>query len=57
MLWRTDEAGEPQTRERVESPAGQRVEHVRVGRHGSIMAATDTGQLYHWVYDDDEPAG
>ena len=52
ILWQSDSA-EVTRQAVVELPAGQRAEQVRVGRRGSITAASDTGQLYHWQYDEE----
>ena len=35
---------------------GQQVTHVRVGPRGVIVAATEPGHLYHWVFDEDATA-
>ena len=52
-IWRTDDAG---TEHRTTvTAAGAKVSHVRVGRHGAVVASTPTGQLYRWVFDDDTP--
>ncbi|HVQ41333.1 MAG TPA: ABC transporter permease subunit [Vicinamibacterales bacterium] len=53
-LWRSDDAGTVHQKV-VQIANGQRVVAVRVGRRGSIVAASDTGRLYHWLYDEDEP--
>jgi phosphate transport system permease protein len=52
--WRTDEAG-VEHRALVTVAAGQRVTHVRVGRNGAVVAATDKGRMYHWLFDEDGP--
>ena len=53
-LWRADDAGE--TRQAVVPVEnGRTVTHVSVGRRGAIAAATDTGHVYHWVFDEDAP--
>jgi phosphate transport system permease protein len=51
-LWRSDAAAVTHQAV-VQVAAGQRVAHVRVGRRGSITAATDTGDLYHWLHDEE----
>jgi len=53
-VWRTDDAG-AEHRAALVPPAGSRVSHVRVGRHGAVVAVTPTGQLYRWLFDDDAP--
>lgn len=54
VVWRSDEDGA--SRQAVVRVAeGQRATHVRVGRNGAFVAATDTGRLYHWLFDADTP--
>jgi phosphate transport system permease protein len=53
-LWRADDEG-VERRALVKVAEGQRVTHVRVGRNGVVVAATDRGRLYHWLFDEDEP--
>jgi phosphate transport system permease protein len=54
VLWRTDDDGN-EHRATVSPPAGERLTHVRVGRNNAVVAASDAGHLYHWVYFTDEP--
>jgi phosphate transport system permease protein len=53
-LWRTDSAGDPH-QANVSVPDGDRISHVRVGRHGAVVAGTTNGQLYHWIFSDGDP--
>jgi phosphate transport system permease protein len=53
-LWRTDDAG-AEHRAKASAPAGERLLHVRVGRNDAVIAASESGHLYHWVYNEDEP--
>ncbi len=53
-LWRTDDAG-TEYRATVTVAEGQRVTQVRVGRNGVIVAGTDRGRMYHWLYSEDQP--
>ena len=41
-----EEAGQATTL-RVDAP--HRITHVRLGRHGALLAATDRGSVYHWI--------
>ena len=52
--WRTSEDG-AEFQALLTIAAGQRVTHVRVGRNGVIVAATDKGRMYHWLFDEDQP--
>jgi phosphate transport system permease protein len=54
VLWRKRDDG-TERRAAVAVAPGQRVTHVRVGRNGSVVAATDAGRLYHWLFDEDTP--
>ncbi len=53
-LWRTDEAG-AEHRATVSAPAGERLTLVRVGRSGAVVAASEAGHLFNWVYTEEEP--
>lgn len=53
VLYQTDDAGTARQAV-VQVAAGQIVEHVRVGR-ASTLATSNTGRLYHWVFDDEQP--
>jgi phosphate transport system permease protein len=53
-FWRADDAG-VEVRGTAEVDAGERVTHLRVGRNGATVAATDAGRLYHWLFDGDAP--
>ena len=53
-FWRTDDAG-VEHRGLARVTGGQRVTHVRVGRNGAVVAATDRGRLYHWLFDEEAP--
>jgi phosphate transport system permease protein len=53
-IWRGDEPGVG-VQASVSVAEGQRVTHVRTGRNGVVVAATDRGRLYHWLFDESEP--
>ena len=53
-FWRTDDEG-AEHRAVARVAGGQRVTHVRVGRNGVVVAATDRGRLYHWLFEEAEP--
>jgi phosphate transport system permease protein len=53
VLFRTDDAG-AEYRAALGVPSGERVSHIRVGRHGAVVAATESGNLYHWLFDEAE---
>jgi phosphate transport system permease protein len=53
-LWKTDDAG-TEHRAKASAPAGEHLLHVRVGRNDAVIAASESGHLYHWVYSEDEP--
>jgi len=53
-IWHGDEAGSHKTAT-VSVPPRQRVTHVRVGRNGVTIAATDQGRLYRWVFEEETP--
>jgi phosphate transport system permease protein len=46
--WHTDAEGQEQPLSRLAVGPGQRVTQVRVGRGGTVIAATDAGTVYHW---------
>jgi phosphate transport system permease protein len=54
LLWRTDDSG-GEHRAAVSAPAGERLSVVRVGRRGAVVAGSQTGHLYHWIYEDEQP--
>jgi phosphate transport system permease protein len=53
-MWRTDDEG-AEHQALVKVAPGQRVTHVRVGRNGVAVATTDTGRMYHWLFDEETP--
>jgi phosphate transport system permease protein len=53
-VWRRREGGDP-VQATVSVAEGQRVTHVRTGRGGAVVAATDRGRLYHWLFDEAAP--
>jgi phosphate transport system permease protein len=54
VLWRTDDAG-TEYRATVTVAGGQRVTQVRIGRNGVVVAGTDRGRMYHWLFSEDQP--
>ena len=53
-IWRTDDEGAVH-QALVKVAPGRRVTHARVGRNGAVVAGTDSGHLYHWLFDEDVP--
>ena len=53
-IWRTDGEG-VEHRALVKVAPGRRVMHARAGRNGAVVAGTDSGHLYHWLFDEDVP--
>ncbi len=47
LVYRTDDEG-GEHRGSLETQAGDRITHVRIGRSDTAVAATDQGNLYHW---------
>jgi phosphate transport system permease protein len=50
-FWRAGEGTADAVRDRVTLEPGVRLTHVRIGRHGAVVAGSDTGRLYHWMFD------
>ncbi len=53
-IWHADEAG-GERRATVSIADGESLTHVRVGRGGFVVAATDRGRLYSWLFGDGAP--
>ena len=53
-LWRRGE-DDAERLATVHVPAGHRVTQVRVGRNAVVIAATDRGRLYRWIFEDEGP--